>query len=167
MQSGIGTLRVIVADDNENMRHILVGMLQSLGVHQIRQAANGEEALAGVRHWRADVAFIDMQMAPVDGIEFTRAVRAAAQGADPYLPIIMLTGAAQRQRVLEARDAGVTEFLVKPVSAKALVERLKTVIERQRLFVRAEGYTGPDRRRQSPANYNGPRRRETDKESGA
>ena len=160
----MGTLRVIVADDNENMRHLLVGMLQSLGVHQIRQAASGEEALAGVRHWRADVAFIDMQMAPVDGIEFTRAVRAASGGADPYLPIIMLTGVAHQQRVLEARDAGVTEFLVKPVSAKSLVERLRTVIERQRLFVRTEAYTGPDRRRRTSADYKGPRRRQTDRE---
>ena len=164
MQSVIGALRVLVADDSENLRHILVGLLQSLGVHQLRQAGSGEQALADLRHWRADVAFIDMQMAPVDGIEFTRAVRAGAGGVDPYLPIIMLTGAAQRDRVLEARDAGVTEFLVKPVSAKALVERLKTVIERQRLFVRAETYTGPDRRRKPTANYNGPRRRETDKQ---
>lgn len=163
MRTGIETLRVIVADDNENMRRLLCGMLQSLGVTQIRQAANGEEALASARHWRADIAFIDMQMGPVDGIAFTRQIRTAPGGADPYLPIIMLTGDAHRERVLEARDAGVTEFLVKPVSAKALVDRLRTVIERQRMFVRAESYTGPDRRRRTTAGYKGPLRRDTDR----
>ena len=65
--------------------------------------------------------------------------------------------------MLEARDAGVTEFLVKPVSAKALVDRLRTVIERQRMFVRAESYTGPDRRRRTTAGYKGPLRRDTDR----
>lgn len=162
MKIGIETFRALVVDDNENMRLLLVGMLQSLGIHQIRQAADGEEALANARHWRADIAFVDMQMAPMDGIAFTRAIRTTPGGADPYMPIIMLTGHAHRERVLEARDAGVTEFLAKPVSPKALVERLKTVVERQRLFVRTEGYTGPDRRRRADPDYKGPFRRETD-----
>ncbi len=163
MKTGIRSLRVLVVDDNENMRSLLVGMLQSLGVEHIRQAADGEAALSNARHWRADVAFVDMKMAPVDGIEFTRTIRTAPGGADPYMPIIMLTGDAHRERVLEARDAGVTEFLVKPVDAKALVERLKTVIERQRLFVRTDSYVGPDRRRKASGVYTGPLRRETDK----
>lgn len=154
---------MLVADDNEHMRSLLVGMLQSVGVWQIRQASSGEEALSTARKWSADIAFIDMFMVPMDGIEFTRTVRTAPGGADPYLPIIMLTGHAHRDRVLEARDAGVTEFLVKPVSAKALIERLRTVIERQRPFVRTDAYTGPDRRRRKEAtDYSGPRRRETD-----
>lgn len=164
MKTGIRTLRVLVVDDNENMRSLLVGLLQSLGVEQVRQAADGEAALSHARHWRADAAFVDMKMAPMDGIEFTRIIRTAPGGADPYMPIIMLTSEAHRERVLEARDAGVTEFLVKPVNAKALVERLKTVIERQRLFVRTDSYVGPDRRRKSSAAYTGPRRRETDRE---
>ena len=158
----MASLRVLVADDNENMRGLLATMLQSLGVHQIRLAANGEEALMAARRSTVDVAFVDMSMAPMDGIEFTRAIRTTPDGADPYLPIIMLTGHAQRDMVLAARDAGVTEFLAKPLSAKAVVERLRTVIERQRQFVRAESYTGPDRRRKPSADYAGRRRRESD-----
>lgn len=159
----MAALRVLVADDNENMRGLLSTMLQSLGVQQIRLASNGEEALAAARRWSTDVAFVDMRMAPMDGIAFTRAIRTNPGGADPFLPIIMLTGHAHRDHVLEARDAGVTEFLAKPLSAKALVDRLRTVIERQRPFVRTDAYTGPDRRRRPSDDYSGPRRRESDR----
>ncbi len=163
MKVGISTVRVLVADDSENMRSLLVGMLMAVGITEIRQASNGQEALDVLRHWTADIAFVDLQMTPVDGIEFTRTVRAARNVTDPYLPIIMLTGHAQVAQVTEARDAGVNEFLVKPLAAKAVLERLKAVIDRQRKFVRSESYVGPDRRRRVLPDYNGPWRRETDR----
>lgn len=162
MKVGLSTVRVLVADDSETMRSLLVGMLMAVGITEIRQASNGKEALDVLRHWTADIAFVDLQMAPVDGIEFTRTVRAARNVTDPYMPIIMLTGHAQMARVTEARDAGVNEFLVKPLAAKAVIERLKAVIARQRKFVRSESYVGPDRRRRVLPDYTGPWRRATD-----
>jgi DNA-binding response OmpR family regulator len=108
------------------------------------------------------VAFVDFQMAPVDGVEFTQLVRNASDSPNPFLPVIMLTGHADRARVEEARDAGVTEFIVKPVTARAVLDRLNNVINRPRSFVRTDDYFGPDRRRRQDPAYDGPWRRKGD-----
>jgi two-component system chemotaxis response regulator CheY len=63
---------------------------------------------------------------------------------------------------MQARDAGVTEFLVKPFTARDLYRRLYQIIERPRQFVRSEDFFGPDRRRKGAADYQGPLRRDTD-----
>ncbi len=98
-------------------------------------------------------------MSPVDGVEFTRLVRQAADSPNPFLPIIMLTGHAEKSRVMEARDAGVTEFVVKPVTARAVLDRLNAVIFHARPFVRTSEYFGPCRRRRDDPNHAGPWRR--------
>ena len=71
----------------------------------------------------------------------------------------MLTGHSERARVMAARDAGVTEFLTKPISAKGLYQRIVNVVFNPRPFIRTETYFGPDRRRNVNPNYNGPERR--------
>jgi FixJ family two-component response regulator len=76
-----------------------------------------------------------------------------------YLPIIMLTGHAERSAVETARDAGVNEFLTKPVSAEKLYSKIHTLIETPRVFVRSGDYFGPDRRRRQNPKYKGPERR--------
>jgi CheY-like chemotaxis protein len=86
-------------------------------------------------------------MAPMDGLALTRFLRTSPASPDPFLPIIMITGFADRERVHAARDAGVTEFLVKPISAAALFSRIYSIIANPRPFVRIGGYFGPDRRR--------------------
>ena len=74
----------------------------------------------------------------------------------------MMTGHSEKSRVYEARDAGVTEFVVKPITAKAILDRIHAVIMRPRDFVKHESYFGPDRRRTNTTNYNGPMRRADD-----
>ncbi len=101
-------------------------------------------------------------MEPVDGVEFTRLVRVAADSPNPFLPIIMVTGFADRTRVEEARDAGITEFIVKPVTARAVLDRLNNVINKPRPFVKTSDYFGPDRRRRQDPDHEGPWRRGTD-----
>jgi CheY-like chemotaxis protein len=152
-------LRVLIADDNQHMRAIVVAVLKSIGIKYLREAHDGAEALAVLREWNADVAIVDFRMEPIDGVEFTRLVRNAKDSKNPFLPIIMLTGYADRGRVLEARDAGVTELVVKPVTAKAVIARLQAVIFHPRQFVRTDHYFGPDRRRTPNPNYAGPERR--------
>ena len=151
------TLQVLVADDNAHMRTIVVEVLKSIGIRSIRECRDGSEALNALRDFAADVAIVDFHMAPMDGVEFTRKVR--ADKAASYLPIIMLTGYADKARVLKARDSGITELIVKPVTAKAVISRLNSVIFHPRQFVRAEAYFGPDRRRNPLPGYKGPERR--------
>ena len=157
--SGFENLRVLLADDNTHMRSIVSAVLKSIGIKHIREAKNGAEALTALREWPADVAMVDFRMEPVNGVEFTKLVRYAKDSVNIYLPIIMLTGYADRARVLEARDSGVTELIVKPVTAQAVIARLNAVIFHPRPFVRTDAYFGPCRRRKSNAAYTGPERR--------
>jgi two-component system, chemotaxis family, chemotaxis protein CheY len=159
LSTGFENLRVLLADDNTHMRVIVAAVLKSIGVKEIKEAPNGAAALSTLRDWPADVAIVDFRMEPIDGVEFTRLVRNAADSKNPYLPIIMLTGYADRTRVLEARDAGVTELIVKPVTAQAVIGRLSAVIFHPRSFVRTEDYFGPCRRRTPNPDYPGPERR--------
>src|ERR1700742_638525 len=103
------------------MRSIVSAVLKSIGVKDIREARNGAEALTLLREWPTDLAMIDFRMEPIDGVEFTRLVRTSKDSKNPYLPIIMPTGYADRNRVVEARHAGVTELIVKPVTASAVI----------------------------------------------
>jgi two-component system chemotaxis response regulator CheY len=71
----------------------------------------------------------------------------------------MLTGHTERTRVMKARDAGITEFLAKPISAKGLYQRVFSVVAHPRPFIRTACYFGPERRRTANAKYVGPERR--------
>ena len=162
MTEPVTALNVLLVDDNDHMRTIVATLLSGLGVQHVRECRNGAEALDVLRRWPADLAIVDFHMSPIDGVEFTRLVRQASDSPNPFLPIIMLTGYAERSRVEEARDAGVTEFIVKPVTAKAVLSRLQNVIYRPRPFVQTKTYFGPDRRRRPDNDYAGPSRRASD-----
>lgn len=163
--SSLQALQVLLVDDNQHMRAITSAVLQSAGVRTVREAADGGAALEVLRDQAVDLAIVDFNMFPLDGVEFTRLVRNSPDTANPYLPIIMMTGHSEKSRVYEARDAGVTEFVVKPITAKAILDRIQSVIFRPRPFVKTEDYFGPDRRRTSASNYKGPMRRKSDQDA--
>ncbi|AYG95253.1 response regulator [Brevundimonas naejangsanensis] len=158
--SALGSIHVLLVDDNPNMRAIVAAMLKSVGVGRLTEAEDGAGALEALRREAIDIAIVDFRMKPMDGVAFTRAVR--NDSPNPYLPVIMMTGHSERSRVTEARDAGVTEFVAKPVKAGTLLRRIEAVILRPRAFVRAPGYFGPDRRRTGTRDYAGPFRRADD-----
>lgn len=160
--SSLNELQVLLVDDNQHMRAITSAILQSAGIRRIREVADGGAALDAMRDQAIDLAIVDFNMFPLDGVEFTRLVRNSPDSANPYLPIIMMTGHSEKSRVTEARDAGVTEFVVKPITARAILERINAVIFRPRPFVKSEGYFGPERRRTEARNYKGPFRRASD-----
>jgi CheY-like chemotaxis protein len=145
--SGLGSLTVLILDDSPPMRAITASVLEGVGIRTIHEAGDVDTAMDVLRSEPVDVAIVDYKMAPLNGAEFVRLVRNSPDSPHPFLPIIMLTGHADRRRICEARDAGVTEFLAKPVSARALIDRLQGLILKPRPFVRLDGYFGPDRRR--------------------
>jgi CheY-like chemotaxis protein len=154
----LSDIKVLIVDDHEPMRDILTAMLKTAGADEIREAINGEEALEILAEFEADLVITDERMTPVSGVDLTRAIRAGVDGGNPYLPVIMVTGHAERPLLERARDAGVHEFLAKPVSASMLYARLQRVIENPPPFVRSDTYFGPDRRRRAVA-FTGPDRR--------
>jgi CheY-like chemotaxis protein len=156
--NGIDQLNVLVVDDNPQMREIVSGILIGAGVRDVREAVDGAGALEIIRAWGVNLVILDFKMAPMDGVTLTRRIRAAPDKTR-YLPIIMMTGHAQTARVVEARDAGVTEFVVKPLTGKAIVNRIEAILLRPRPFIEAPSYFGPDRRRRADPDYKGPLRR--------
>lgn len=159
------SLKILLIEDNQHMRSIVTAILKGTGIRNVREARDGAEGLEMLRQYPADIALVDFNMDPIDGVEFTRLLRNAPDSCNPYLPVVMITGHSERSRVIQARDAGVNEFIVKPLTARALLGRLDSVIMRPRPFIRCKTYFGPDRRRTHDFAYAGPFRRHTDGES--
>jgi two-component system, chemotaxis family, chemotaxis protein CheY len=155
-------LKALIVEDNAHMRSLLRALLNSVGIREIAEAGNGQSAIALLRERKSDLVLSDLAMKPMDGLEFTRRVRNDEHSPNPFVPIIMITGHTEKHRVEAARDAGVTEFLVKPITAHSLFSRIAEIVERPRAFVRCEGYFGPDRRRKTIDSYAGPWRRHDD-----
>jgi len=155
-------LNLLVVDDNKHMRALVKSILHALGVRSVKEAIDGADAFKELRHFPADLIICDWNMEPLDGLDFVRLVRTGGDSPNPYVPIIMLTGHTEMNRVIEARDSGVHEFLAKPISAKKLYSRIKAIIEHDRKFIKAGRYFGPDRRRKADPNYSGPDRRNED-----
>jgi CheY-like chemotaxis protein len=161
-------LKVLVVDDNVHMRKLVSTILQAFGVVQITEVDNGERAWASLREFNHDVVVLDWVMEGMSGLELIRMIRANPQAPNPFVPVIMLTGHTSLDHVRLARDAGVNEFIAKPVSVKTMMSRLVAVIEHPRPYVRTTGYFGPCRRRSSANEYQGPERRlETPKQQAA
>ena len=156
------SLNVLLVDDNQNMRAIASAVLHSADIRNVYEASEGATAFDLLRRHAIDLAIVDFNMFPLDGVEFTRLVRNSPDSANPYLPIIMMTGHSEKSRVQEARDAGVTEFVVKPITAKAILDRINAVVFKPRPFVKTDTYFGPCRRRRDEFGYAGPFRRATD-----
>ncbi len=155
-------LRILVVDDNPHMRSLICTALQAFGVLHLQEAENGEDALAVLRSRPFDIVLLDWVMPGMSGIDVTRYIRNAATSPNPFLPIVMITGHASLDHVRAARDAGVNEFLTKPISAKGLLSRLQSIIEHPRAFVKAGTYFGPCRRRRRDAACSGGGRRAND-----
>ncbi|MCX7585476.1 MULTISPECIES: response regulator [unclassified Phenylobacterium] len=161
MTQGLGALRILVVDDNEQMRTIVGTVLAAAGVGRLFYATDGRHGLDQLMHNPVDVAYVDYEMPTMNGLDFISRVR-MLPGDARYLPIVMLTGHSDLPRLNAARDRGVNEFLAKPVTARDILKRLESVILRPRPYVAASDFFGPDRRRRSPIGYAGPMRRAAD-----
>lgn len=159
---GFEHLKALVVEDNAHMRSLLRGLLNSIGIKDVAEAINGQTAIEILRERKSDLVLSDLAMKPMDGLEFTHHVRNNEHSPNPFVPIIMITGHTEKYRVEAARDAGVTEFLAKPITAHHLFARIAEIVERPRAFVRCDGYFGPDRRRRQIDDYAGPWRRKED-----
>jgi two-component system chemotaxis response regulator CheY len=152
-------LKLLVVDDNPHMRKLVVTILQAFGISQISQSADADNAWKILKETNPDVIILDWMLERSNGLELVEMIRTSAASPNPFVPIIMLTGHTDVDRVRQARDAGVNEFLAKPVSVKAILSRLIAVIEHPRPFVRTKMYFGPCRRRRGQDEYRGPERR--------
>jgi CheY-like chemotaxis protein len=152
-------LRFLVCDDNPHMRRILRTLLHSFGAREVYESEDGATALEMYSHYVPDIVITDWSMPIFDGLELAQMIRQPESKGNPFAPIIMLTGHSEKRRVTVARDAGVTEFLAKPISAQGLYQRILNVVANPRPFIKTKTYFGPDRRRNTGSTYIGPERR--------
>lgn len=159
-------ITVLVVESNHAMFDLTKAVLVTFGVNQVYSAYGFEQGYDSFCQLGPDLVIVDWLEDPQNGLELARKIRNHKGSPNPFVPIILMTGYSQKTRVLRARDAGVTEFLVKPFTAKTLYQRIEQLVERPRAFVRCESYFGPDRRRKREADYAGPERRVTQKKPG-
>jgi DNA-binding response OmpR family regulator len=155
-------ISILVVEDTVPMRKLLVSILESLGIGRIYTADQGEKGYEVFQANNPDIIIADWLMKPVDGIEMIKKIRTHHGSPNKLVPVIMVTGYNALGRVKEARDMGVTEFLIKPFTASDLAKRIAYVVNRPRDFIDTGEYFGPDRRRKLDSEYKGPYRRDAD-----
>src|SRR5579864_413547 len=143
----VQSLSVLVVDDNQYMRKMVRNLLVNCGIKEIYEAADGVAALDAIRTMAPDVVILDWEMPLLSGAELVRIVRSPGVFPMPDIPIIMLTGHGERWRVVEAVRLGVHEYLIKPVSAKSLYDRLVAITLVPRPNVQLGDYYGPEPRK--------------------
>ena len=138
---------VLIVDDHPAMRSLIRSVLVSFGVFNVQEAMSGSEGLASIRRNVPNIAIVDYDMAPMNGLEFVRRVRRDPDSPDPSLPILMTTGVPDQHQIFEIRDAGATDILSKPFAPNAFVRHVVSILENKREFINSLAYCGPDRRR--------------------
>lgn len=142
----LGPVAVLIIDDSRYARSFIKSALHSFGVRNTLEAGDGPTGLEMLANHKVDLILVDHGMEPLDGIGFTRLVREGHVPERRHVPIIMVSGLTEMEKVVEARNAGVNEFLAKPVSAESLFRRVRNALINPRPFVEAAGYVGPCRR---------------------
>jgi DNA-binding response OmpR family regulator len=143
----VHAISVLIVEDNQYMRKVVRNILVNIGVKNIHEAGDGIAGLEAIRMLAPDLVVLDWEMPLLNGAEMVRIVRAPGVFPVPDVPIIMLTGHVERWRVIEASRLGVNEFLKKPVSGKALLDRIMAILTRPRAMVRLGDYYGPEPRK--------------------
>jgi len=140
-------LSVLVVDDNAYMRTLVRSLLTNIGLKRVYEAGDGIAGLELIRSESPDIVILDWEMPLLNGPEFVRIVRSPGVFPLPDIPIIMLTAHGERWRIVEAVRLGVNEFLCKPVSAKALMDRFISILAKPRASVQLGEYYGPEPRK--------------------
>jgi two-component system, chemotaxis family, chemotaxis protein CheY len=147
LETTIKSLGVLIVDDSQFMRKIVRNLLLNVGVKEVYEAGDGIAGLESIRTIGPDIVILDWELPLLNGAELVRIVRSPGVFSVPDLPIIMLSSRGERWRVIEAARIGVNEYLVKPVSAQSLYDRMVSILAKPRPIVRIGEYYGPQPRR--------------------
>ncbi|MCP3922345.1 MAG: response regulator [Desulfobacterales bacterium] len=119
-------VKVLCVDDFATMRRILKNILKQIGFKDIEEAVDGFTALDALKKTKFDLIISDWNMPKMSGLDLLKTVRGMAEYKDT--PFIMVTAEAQKQNVIEAVGAGVTNYVVKPFTAESIAEKLKKIL---------------------------------------
>jgi two-component system, chemotaxis family, chemotaxis protein CheY len=118
-------MEVLIVDDASAMRRIIRGLLKELGFKNMREAENGELALEELKKKKADFVVSDWNMPVMTGIDLLKAIR--ADDGLKTTPVLMVTAEAKQENIVEAVQAGVNNYIVKPFNAQTLQEKLNKI----------------------------------------
>ena len=135
----LSKLRVLLVEDDAFTQQLHRSMVRKLGIVEIHVCSDGEEALKLLTTKEYDVVLVDWQLPTRDGHSLVKAVRGLQDKDRAGVPVIMVTGAGDKTRVVKAREAGVDGYIVKPVSVKAIQDRITALIDRGRLDLSKAG----------------------------
>jgi two-component system, chemotaxis family, chemotaxis protein CheY len=121
------SMKIMVVDDMSTMRRIVKNLLKQLGFANVDEAENGQEALIKLRADKFGFVVSDWNMPVMSGIELLRAIR-ADEGLKA-IPVLMVTAEAQKENIIEAVQAGVSNYVVKPFTAEALQEKIGKIFK--------------------------------------
>ncbi len=121
-------MKILIVDDFSTMRRIIKNLLRDLGFNNTSEADDGNTALPMLKNGSFDFLITDWNMPGMTGIDLLRAVRADEQLAD--MPVLMVTAEQKREQIIEAAQAGVNGYIVKPFTAQTLKEKLEKIFER-------------------------------------
>lgn len=153
----LSKLNVLVVERHAPMRRLICNILRELGIANLRDAGDEKTAFELFQEFPADLVLTDWSP-ELNGMAFLDKIRKHAESRDIFAPVVMITAFTELHQVCKARDSGINEFLAKPFSAGLIYSRIRSLIENPRLYVRAEDYFGPDRRRRA-LSYRGRERR--------
>ncbi len=121
-------LKILIVDDFSTMRRIVKNLLGDLGFTNTAEAEDGNSALAYLRSSSCEMVVTDWNMPGMTGIDLLRAIRTDAKLK--HLPVLMVTAEAKREQIIEAAQAGVNGYIIKPFTAATLQEKLNKIFER-------------------------------------
>lgn len=119
-------VKILVVDDYATMRHILRNLLSTIGMTEVEEASDGGEALSKLRAGKFDLVISDWNMEPVTGLDLLRQVR--SDQALARLPFLMVTAESKTENVIAAKQAGVSNYIVKPFNAETLKTKIAAVM---------------------------------------
>jgi len=121
-------MKILVVDDFSTMRRIIKNLLGELGFSNIVEADDGSTALPLLQEGDIDFLITDWNMPNVPGIELLQKVRADSSLKDT--PVMMVTAEATREQIVQAAEAGVNGYIIKPFTAQTLEDKIKTIFDR-------------------------------------
>ncbi|KLD73186.1 chemotaxis response regulator CheY [Xanthomonas campestris pv. phormiicola] len=121
-------MRILIVDDFSTMRRIVKNLLGDLGFTNTAEAEDGNSALAALRSAPFEFVVTDWNMPGMTGIDLLRNIR--ADDKLKHLPVLMVTAEAKREQIIEAAQAGVNGYIIKPFTAQTLQEKLGKIFER-------------------------------------
>lgn len=161
----LSNVKVLVVERSEAMRSLFKSLLKVLNLRDFNIVDGGKEALESFNLNNPDLLLVDWVTSDISGLDLVHAIRNREISSNQYVSIIMMSGLSSYDNIIKARDAGVHEFLAKPLSPNTLYEKICRVIEHPRNFVRCDDYFGPDRRRATkPLKYGQVERRKETKD---